>query len=232
MKSKKTLSKKLVQFAVILGVVTATWSCAGNGNSTDANNNNKDSTSVKDNTMNTPTNATEQNGRMTDTMKTNTGGDTKTNTGSDNKSNAGADAAFMMKAAEINMEEIKLGKLAQQKGTMAHVKELGKMMATEHTQAMEGLTALAKTKMTTIPATESEKAKNDYKMLSEESGKDFDKAYSDMMVKGHKEAIELFEKTAMDTKDAEIKSMATAMIPKLKTHLEHSEMCQKECKKM
>lgn len=222
MKSKKTLSKKLVQSTILMLVVTAIWSCTGNGNSTDAYN--KDSINMKDNTMSKPTNANEQNGRMTDTLKTNTGGSMTTNTG--------GDAAFMMKAAEINMEEIKLGKLAQEKGTMVHVKELGRMMTTEHTQAMDDLTAMAKTKMTTIITNESQKAIDDYKMLSGKSGKDFDKAYSDMMVNGHKEAIDLFEKTAMDTKDTDIKSMVTAMIPKLKTHLEHAEMCQKECKKM
>lgn len=130
------------------------------------------------------------------------------------------------------MEEIKLGKLAQQKGTMSHVKELGKMMVTDHTQAMAGLNTLAKTKMINLPTTEGQKIMDAYKMLSEKKGKDFDKAYSDMMVNGHKEAIALFEKTNSDTKDADVKKMTTTMIPKLKTHLEEAEICQKECQKM
>ena len=53
---------------------------------------------------------------------------------------------IVLLAAEINMEEIKLGKLAQQKGTSSHVKELARMMVTEHTQAMKNLVPLAKAK--------------------------------------------------------------------------------------
>ena len=37
------------------------------------------------------------------------------------------DAQFLVNAAEINMEEISLGQLAQQKGSTNHVKELGKI---------------------------------------------------------------------------------------------------------
>lgn len=35
------------------------------------------------------------------------------------------DIKFLMKAAEMQVEEINLGKLAQQKGTSPHVKEMG-----------------------------------------------------------------------------------------------------------
>ncbi len=38
------------------------------------------------------------------------------------------DAKFLATAAEINLEEIKLGQLAQQKSTMKDVKDLGKMI--------------------------------------------------------------------------------------------------------
>ena len=143
-----------------------------------------------------------------------------------------ADNAFIMKVAEINMEKIKLGKLAQQRSSMGSVKELGKMMVTEHTQAMTKLAALAKTKMVSLPTVENGKLSADYKMLAAKKGKSFDKAYSDMMVNGHKEAIALFEKTNRETKDNDIKAMTGEMIPALKTHLEHAEMCQAESEKM
>ena len=54
------------------------------------------------------------------------------------------EAKFLATAAEINLEEIKLGKLAQQKGTMEDVKELGKLIETDHSKNMVQLTALAK----------------------------------------------------------------------------------------
>jgi len=73
-------------------------------------------------------------------------------------------------------------------------------------------------------ATESEEIMDAYKTLSAKTGKEFDKAYSSMMVKGHQEAIALFETTVMDTKDADVKTMANKTLPGLKTHLKHAEM--------
>ena len=190
-------------------------SCTGNGNS--SNTKSMDSMNTTNKAMNTGTSENEQNMMMkNDTAEIKTG----------------FDAAFMIKVAEINMEEIKLGKLAQQKGTMPHVKELGKMMVTEHTKAMADLKALAKIKMVNLPAAESVEIIDAYKTLSAKTGKEFDKAYSTMMVTGHEEAIALFETTVMDTKDADVKTMANKTLPALKTHLKHAEMCQKECEKM
>lgn len=146
-------------------------------------------------------------------------------------SNKEEDAQFLVNAAEINLEEIKLGQLAQQKSSIAHVKKLGKMMEDGHTKALADLTALAKTKMITIPTAATEKARDANEKLNGKSGKDFDESYSDMMVSGHKDAISIFEKAAAESSDADIKAWATATLPTLRTHLDHSIMCQKECEK-
>ncbi|MDZ4823093.1 MAG: DUF4142 domain-containing protein [Flavobacteriales bacterium] len=142
------------------------------------------------------------------------------------------DAQFLVNAAEINREEISLGKLAQQKGVMNHVKELGKMMETEHGKSLVDLTALAKAKNISLPAAQTENEREAYKKLNDKTGNDFSKAYSNMMVDRHKEAIRLFEKASTDGTDPEIRAWATSMLPALRTHLEHSEMCQMECDKM
>ena len=229
MKKNTTIITSILAVSIAIAIITGLVSCADGSNGHTTTLKESDSSDRKDNTIgNTVTNPREQDKMMSDS----TNNINANNNNANNNNNTATDAAFMMKAAEINMEEIKLGKLAQQKGTMSHVKELGKMMVTAHTQAMAGLTALAKTAMVKLPAVESQKIMDTYKMLSEKKGKDFDKAYSDMMVEGHKEAIALFEKTNSNTKDAYVKKMTTSMIPKLKTHLEHAEMCQKECEKM
>lgn len=223
-------------------LVVGFFSCNNSGSTTTSTDSDSDRT--KDNSMSTSTeNASGQSNHMNEGANNNSNGSGNIGSnnnssgatiGADNNSNnsVSSDTSFMLKAAEINMEEIKLGKLAQQKGTSAHVKELAKMMVAEHTQAMKKLTPLAKAKMVTLPIKETDKITDAYKTLNAKSGKEFDKAYSEMMVDGHKDAISLFEKTNSNTKDAEIKAMTTAMLPKLKTHLEHAEMCKKECDKM
>jgi putative membrane protein len=144
-----------------------------------------------------------------------------------------ADANFLVDVAEINQEEISLGKLAQDKGSMTDVKELGKMMEKAHIKAYTDLSALAMQKSISLPEVKTEDVNEAYKKMSaKKSGKEFDKDYCDMMVDGHKKAIEKFEKAATDSVDPDIKAMATNMLPELHKHLEMAEMCQKKCESM
>jgi len=145
----------------------------------------------------------------------------------ENKSNE-VDAQFLVNASEVNMEEISLGNLAQTKGSTSEVKELGKMMVDEHTKSSSELSKLAESKMVALPVTETDKVKEAYTKLNKKSGNDFDKAYSDMMVDGHKDAISLFEKASTECTDLDIKTWAVETLPVLRMHLDHSISCQKK----
>jgi putative membrane protein len=138
------------------------------------------------------------------------------------------DANFLVEAAAINLEEIKLGELAQQKGTMADTKSLGKMMVDEHTTALNDLKALAADKGISIPEVLTEDGQDAYDDLQEETGMDFDKEYCGMMVRGHKRAIRKFENTSSNAEDSDIRNFASSMLPSLRTHLEHSEACKEK----
>lgn len=142
-----------------------------------------------------------------------------------------SDAKYLVSASEINLEEVQLGQLAQTKGTAAHVKELGKMMEDEHVKAQAELEALAAKKQITIPTTLTDDGMSANRKLMDLKASDFDKEYSDRMVKGHKDAIDKMEKASTDATDPDIRNWATAMLPTLRTHLDHSLMCQKECEK-
>lgn len=144
-----------------------------------------------------------------------------------------ADANFLVDVAEINQEEISLGKLAQDKGSITEVKELGKMMENTHTKALTDVSALAMQKSISLPEVKTEDVNEAYKKMSEKkSGKEFDKEYCDMMVDGHKKTIEKFEKAATDSVDPDIKAMATNMLPELRKHLEMAQICQQKCESM
>ena len=143
-----------------------------------------------------------------------------------------ADAQFLVNVAEINQEEISLGKLAEQKGSMTDVKELGKMMVETHTKAMKDLSALAMSKSISLPEAKTDDVNDVYKKMNEKSGKKFDSAYCDKMVDGHKDAISKFEKASNDSVDPDIKAMAANMLPELHKHLEMAETCKKKCEAM
>lgn len=140
------------------------------------------------------------------------------------------DALFLINAAAINLEEIELGKIAEQNSERTDVQTLGKMMHDEHIKCLEGLVVLAKSKNITIPSSPTDEAKAAVKNTQDLMGNDFDKIYCDMMVKGHKKAIAMFEKETKVSKDKDITAWAEKTLPDLKRHLEHAEACQMKCK--
>jgi putative membrane protein len=136
------------------------------------------------------------------------------------------DAQFLVNAAEIDLEQIQLGQLAQQKGITSEVKELGKMMEDTHTKLLNDLTALAKGKMISMPNSSTDNALNAYKTLNAKTGDDFDKAYADMMVNKHKDAIDAFVKASTESYNSDIKNWAKITLTDLRSHLNYSIDCQ------
>lgn len=152
----------------------------------------------------------------------------------DAKFNNGAmeeDAEFLVNASEVNLEGVLLGKLAQKNGKSTHVRALGKLMEEDHAKSQKNLVLLAKRKMVTIPTSASNDSQDAYAELNNTPGNDFDKAYADMMVEGHKDAIDMYSRASTDGDDTEVKNWATTELTELRKHLDHSFECQKQCAK-
>lgn len=146
--------------------------------------------------------------------------------------NKEADASFLVFAAEIHLEEISLGQLAQSNSTMPSVNELGKMMEQNHAESFKKLQALASQKQITIPTTITSDGKAAYDELKNKFEVDFNNEYCNRMVKGHEDAITKFEKAAINTKDEAIKSWAETTLASLKNHLAHAIACEESCAKI
>ena len=138
------------------------------------------------------------------------------------------DAQFLMDAAEMQLENISLGNLAQQKGSSEHVRALGKMMVEENSKSLNELKALAQTKSIAIPSSATEDSNDFYKKLNEKNGNDFSKTYSKRMVDQHEDAIDLYEKAVKDTEDPQIKAFATEKLVSLRTQLKKAEDCREK----
>ncbi|MGV3631771.1 MAG: DUF4142 domain-containing protein [Bacteroidota bacterium] len=142
------------------------------------------------------------------------------------------DAEFLVEASEISLEEIELGKLAQQRSKNSSVIQLGEMMQTDHEKASGEAKALAEKYGISIPSSVSEKGRDKYNKLNEKkTGKDFDEKYCEMMVDGHKDAIKLFEDATEDVSNSEIREWAAATLSTLRMHLDHSMSCKTEVEK-
>ncbi|MBW4889391.1 DUF4142 domain-containing protein [Mucilaginibacter sp. HMF5004] len=130
------------------------------------------------------------------------------------------DAKFATAAANGGMAEVALGKLALTKTSNAAVKDFANMMVTDHGKANEELMAIAKAKNITLPATVDEDHQKKMDDLSKLNGTEFDKAYVDAMVDGHKKTLDLLNDEAKDGKDTELKAFAAKTAPTVKTHLD------------
>jgi putative membrane protein len=149
----------------------------------------------------------------------------------DNNDNKEDDSEYLVAAAETNLSEIEIGKLAQTKGTNAHVKEMGKMLETDHSKALSELQALAAKKSVSLPGVVTDDGKEHYADLNgKAAGNDFDKKFADMMVDGHEDAISKMEDASKNATDAEVRTWAGAQLPTLRMHLEHAKKLQDELK--
>lgn len=138
------------------------------------------------------------------------------------------DAKFLVNAAQENLTHIQSAQLAQQNGQSEQVRELGKMMEENHTKAQKELKALALAKNIQIPSTLNADSQESYNRLYNQESNNFDKAYSDMMVTGHQNSIEAFEKASIDSYDTDIKNWATSSLAGLRKDLDSSLESQKK----
>lgn len=141
-----------------------------------------------------------------------------------------ASSSFLMKTADVGMAEVHHGELAQQKATNQSVKDFAAMMVQDHTAANDKVKALAAQKNVTLPAAMSEDHQKMEADLSKKTGKAFDKAYIDAMVKGHEKVIKDFEDAANKAGDSDVKAFISNTLPTLHTHLDSAKAIQKRIK--
>ena len=136
------------------------------------------------------------------------------------------DQSFTREAASGGMAEVKLGQLAQTKGSAQSVKDFGKRMEADHSKASDQLKDAASKDNITLPSTMPKSDEAIYQRLSKLSGAEFDKAYAEQMVKDHKKDIASFQKEATKGKKPEIKQFASQTLPTLQEHLKMAQAMQ------
>lgn len=130
-----------------------------------------------------------------------------------------SDQAFATKAAEGGMAEVKLGQLAQEKGTSQAVKDFGKRMEQDHSKANDELKSAASQANINLPSQPSAQEQQTYDKLSKLSGEEFDRAYARDMVRDHMHDVRAFRQEAKSGSNQEIKNFAQQTLPTLEEHL-------------
>ncbi|WP_162946645.1 DUF4142 domain-containing protein [Chitinophaga barathri] len=130
------------------------------------------------------------------------------------------DSKALTEAAEAGVWEVLVATQAQTKTTNAGVKKLAKHMQDAHEKANKELLALATKKNVILPNALPDSKAKDVSQLFEKSGTDFDKAFLEELADAHESAIKLFDKTAADANDPEVKEWFGKTLPELRKHLD------------
>ena len=133
--------------------------------------------------------------------------------------NAFSDEDFAKDAAQGGLAEVKLGQLAEEKGSSDAVKNFGKRMVEDHSKANEQLKDVALHEKWKLPTELSKKNQKNYDRLSQLSGDAFDRAYARDMVRDHENDVVAFKQEASNGQNQAIKNFALQTLPTLEDHL-------------
>lgn len=143
---------------------------------------------------------------------------------------AGTDALAQVGA--VDKHEIAAAEQARDKKVTGAVLEFANMLHREHTanlKAGEALAAQEAQPGASSPQAEAmvEKGKAELATLAEKSGKEYEKAYVDAMVKGHTEALALLQDKLIPSAPNEVvRNFLTNSRDHVAMHLEHAKQLQ------
>jgi putative membrane protein len=124
--------------------------------------------------------------------------------------NARADTAdqdkdFLAKAAQSDVNEIKLSQLAEQKASNPQVKMFARKMVTDHKALEMKMKPYAMAWRITTATDLDDDHKAEYQKLNGLTGNDFDKEYMDAMATDHHKALDAFSKEVDSTDNPKFK---------------------------
>ena len=129
-----------------------------------------------------------------------------------------SDSVFIQRSGSVGLLQVKLGQLAEKKGSSPAVVEFGKRMATDYSKANEELKAAAKAAGYPAPVL----SRQDQQIFDRFQGKgrsSFDKAYMAQMVAQHDEEVRLFKGESAGGRVQSLKQLAVRMLPDMEQRL-------------
>ncbi len=126
-------------------------------------------------------------------------------------------AEVLGKLHRSNQHEVEMGKQAEKNGNSKAVKDFGKMLVKDHTDADKKVTALAKKEKIDLGAN-TPPMKNE--MASIPAGPDYDSKFAQAMLEDHKKDVADAKEARDTTDDAQLKKLLTDVVPVLEKHQE------------
>ncbi|TDS13134.1 putative membrane protein [Sphingobacterium paludis] len=132
------------------------------------------------------------------------------------------DQQFIDKAVNLNRFKVAVASQAIERSKNDEVKQFAQTLLTDHKRVLEEIEQAAVAKKLILPEKMDENHASILKSMGELSGPDLNKAFKDVVIKSHEDAIALFEMGAGQNglNDPELKTWASEKIQPLKSHLE------------
>jgi putative membrane protein len=128
------------------------------------------------------------------------------------------DSLFIHKAGSAGLLQVKLGKLAEKKGSSPAVVEFGKRMVTHYSKANEELKAAAKQAAFPAPALVRQDQQT-FDRFNRMSRSSFDKAYMAEVVELQSEEMRLFRQQAAGGRVQSLRQLASRTLPGIEQRL-------------
>lgn len=128
------------------------------------------------------------------------------------------DSTFIQMAGSVGLLHMKLGKLAEKKGSSQAVVAFGKQMVADYAKANKELAAAAKQAAFPAPVL----LRQHQQIFDRFNGMGrsaFDKAYIAEMVKRHREEVQLFRQESEGGRVQSLKLLASGMLPELQQRM-------------
>lgn len=142
-----------------------------------------------------------------------------------------SDQQFVDFAAQTDMVEANLGKLAGTASSTQAVKDYGEMLVTDHTSDYSQLSTVAQQAGLKLPSAIDPERQKMIAPFYKLKGEAFDKKYAAEMTSGHSKAIEVYRKEADDAQNSGLKSYTQQTLRVLQKHLDGAKNLEQESAK-
>jgi putative membrane protein len=129
-----------------------------------------------------------------------------------------SDSVFIQRASSVGLLQVKIGQLAEKKGTSPAVVEFGKRMVAEYSKANDEFKAAAKLAGFPAPAL-MRQDQHIFDRFNRTGRSSFDKAYMAEMVERHNEEVRLFQEESAGGRVQSLKQLASKMLPEMERRL-------------
>lgn len=138
------------------------------------------------------------------------------------------DKEFLVKAIACEVFNVKMAEAAEKNATSEEVKNLATKIKEDHVKIRDGFQEQAKKWKVAVVEGLSKKHREEADKLKKLEGRDYDVAYVQFVVDGHKKGSALYEKWSKDATDSGLKEEAKNALTTYQNHQEHTKkVCDK-----